>query len=59
MIIERKEQTIIPNTKDGVILADRFEKMLKQHDLSVEREETTTAITFKLVYSFECGSADD
>ena len=53
MIIEREEKTIISNTKDGLILADRYEKMLKENDISVEREESTIAIMLKVIYSYD------
>lgn len=59
MIIERKEQTIIPNTKDGLILADRHEKMLREYGIFVERIETTAAIMLKSAYSCDFDLEDD
>lgn len=59
MIIERHETTIIPNTKDGLVLADRHEKMLKEHGIFIERKETTTAILLKSAYSCDFDLEDD
>lgn len=52
MLIIRIEQTLIPNTLEGKAFADEYEERLRRQHVFRWREEDTTYITLKAVFTF-------
>ena len=53
MHIVRKEQTIIPQTAEGIAFAKEYEERLKSQGAFGGRDEDTQSITISAVYFFE------
>jgi len=53
MHIVRKEQTIIPQTAEGIKFANEYETRLKSQGAFRGRDEDTQSITISAVYYFE------
>lgn len=59
MIIYRYEMTDYPNTKQGRMLADEYEKKLKEQGVFSSRRENTTGITISAAYQFNITDEED